>query len=152
MKSGKAAVIVTAPLAKHMRANAQCPYAYPLPIGDNARRRVRELLQIGHREWIDTRLAWWCDRIDDLGTLSSARFVAKHGAKGWTRMRTMSTTLVWQMRVALLGRQRRPIGWWKTPEVRRLICSRQPVTTIAKQLNLSPATVYGIRCRLKKMR
>jgi len=150
-KSGKAAVIVTPKLAAHMRANAQRPYAYPLPIGDNARRRIRDQLGIGHREWIDTRLTWWFDRIDDLGTLSSQQFVDKHGASGWTRMGTMSTTLVWQMRTALLGKQRRPAGWWRKPEVSQLVRSRLPSEAIAKQLRLAPATVYGIRYRLKKM-
>jgi hypothetical protein len=150
-RSGKAAVIVTPALAKHMRETAQRPYATPLPISDNARRRVRELLNVGHREWIDNRVNWWLDRIDDLGSLSAAAFVAKHGRKGWTRMGTMSTTLVWQMRVALLGRQRPPIGWWKSPKVRALVNSKLPLNEIAKRLDLAPSTVYGIRYRLKKL-
>ena len=150
-QSGKAAVIVTAPLAAHMRANEMRPYAYPLPIGDNARRRVRELLGIGHREWFDVRLNWWLERIDDLGRLSSAKFVAKHRADAWTRMGHFSTGLVWQMRVALLGRWRPPVGWWKAPEVSALVNSKLPLDEIAERLNVSPHTVYGIRYRLKKL-
>lgn len=148
--SGKAAVIVTAPLAAHIRAHAQRPNLLPLPIGDNARRRIRSQLGVDHRAWIDTRLAWWLDRIDDLGKLSDAGFVAKHGATGWTRMGTMSRTLVCQMRVALLGRKRHPVGWWKAPAVRTLVTSRLPVQDIADRLQLSPLSVYGIRYRIKQ--
>jgi hypothetical protein len=150
-KSGKAAVIVTASLSAHMRAHAMRPYAYPLPIGDNARRRVRELLGIGPRQWMDARLNWWLDRIDDLGTLSSAKFVAKHRAEAWTRMGNLSAGLVWKMRVALLGRQRPPVGWWRSPEIRTLVNSQLSVDAIAKRLGVSPLTVYGIRYRIKKL-
>ena len=150
-KSGKAAVIVTPQLAAHMRAHAQRPYAYPLPIGDNARRRIRELLNVGHRQWIDSRFEWWLNRIDDLGALSSAKFVAKHGKAGWTRTGTMSTTLVWQMRTRLLGMQRHPVGWWKAPEVKKLVTSKLSLDEIAERLDVAPVTVYGLRYRIKKM-
>ncbi len=151
-KGGKAAVIVTAPLAAHIRANLQRPYFLPLPMGDNARRRVRQLLGADHRAWTDTRLAWWIDRIDDLATLPAIRFVAKHEASAWTRNGKMSTTLVCLMRIALLGHQRRPLGWWKSPAVQALVHSALPIRIIAEQLRLSPFTVYGVRQRVLRLR
>jgi hypothetical protein len=99
-RGGKPGIIVTAPLAAHLRANVQRPHYHPLPVGRKALRRVRKWLGIDHRVWIDQRLAWWMERIDDLGALSAAKFVEKHGAPAWTRKGTLSTTLVCIMRKA----------------------------------------------------
>jgi hypothetical protein len=49
------------------------------------------------------RLAWWIDRIDDLASLSVVKFAARHSSKAWTRNGTLSSTLVHNMRVVLLG-------------------------------------------------
>ena len=150
-RGGKAGVIVTSPFAKHVRSTAKRPHELPLPIGDNALRRVRKLLGVDHRLWIDTRLNWWLDRIEDLGTLSAARFVAKHRRDAWTRWGSMSTTLVWQMRVALMGRHRRPVGWWRAPEVRALVTSNLSLDEIGERLGISRWTVYGVRQRVLEL-
>jgi hypothetical protein len=151
-QSGKAAVIVTKSLAAHVRANAQRPYYRPLPISDNAFRRVRQLLGVDHRAWTDIRISWWLDRLDDLGALSSREFAEKHQPKAWTRSGAISTTLVWKMRVALLGRVRRPVGWWRLPDVQKVIMSDQPVHVIAKKLRITHWMVYGVRQRVRRQK
>jgi hypothetical protein len=102
-KGGKAAIIVTAPLAAHLRANVQRPHYYPLPVGRKALRGVRHKLGLDHRVWIDARIDWWIERVDDLASMSVVKFANRHRANAWTRKGTLSSTLVWQMRAALLG-------------------------------------------------
>jgi len=96
-------VIVTAPLAAHLRTHVQRPHFLPLPVGRKTLRRVRELVGVDHRVWTDARIAWWVERIDDLARLSVVKFAAKHRRAAWTRMGTLSSTLVFKMRVELLG-------------------------------------------------
>ena len=147
---GKAAVIVTRRLAAHLHKNVQRPHFLPLPMGRKTLRRVRKLLGLDHRAWIDTRLYWWIDRIDDLGTLSCTKFAAKHGHKSWTRQGTMSAALVARMRTTLLGQRTRPFGWWKAPQVQAVIKNRNlTLEQIAEQLEISPITVSRIRRRLR---
>jgi len=102
-KGGRAAVVVTPPLAAYLRTNLQRPHFLPLPLGRKALRRVRQMLGVDHRRWTDARIAWWVERIDDLAALSVVKFAARHGPKAWTRNGTLSSTLVHHMRVALLG-------------------------------------------------
>lgn len=102
-KGGRAGVIVTPPLAAHLHTHVQRPHFLPLPLGRKALRRARQMLGIDHRAWTDVRLAWWIDRIDDLASLSVVKFAARHSSKAWTRNGTLSSTLVHNMRVVLLG-------------------------------------------------
>jgi hypothetical protein len=95
--------VVTKPLAKHVRTHVQRPHYLPLPVGRKALRRVRQLLEVDHRVWTDARISWWMERLDDLASLSVVKFAARHGANPWTRRGTLSPTLVWNMRTALLG-------------------------------------------------
>jgi hypothetical protein len=120
-------------------------------MGRKTLRRVRKLLGVDHKVWIDTRLYWWIDRIDDLGNLSSVKFAAKHGAKSWTRQGTVSSTLVSHMRVALLGPKARPHGWWKTPKILVVIQNRNlTLHQIAERLEISPITVSRIRREIRE--
>lgn len=102
-KGGRAALIVTAPLAAHLRATVQRPHFLPLPVGRKTLRRVRELIGVDHRVWTDARIFWWVDRIDDLANLSVVKFARKHRKVAWTRNGGLSSTLVFRMRVSLLG-------------------------------------------------
>ena len=102
-KGGRANVIVTAPLAAHLRKTVQRPHFLPLPVGRKTLRRVRELVGVGHRVWTDARIFWWVDRIDDLANLSVVKFAKRHRATAWTRNGRLSSTLVFRMRVTLLG-------------------------------------------------
>jgi hypothetical protein len=147
--SGGTGVIVTPKLAAHLRAHARRPYADPLPVGRDVVRRIRRLIGLDHRTWDDERIAWWIDRIDDLASLSVPEFVAKHKANAWTRSGSLSEGRVWQMRLALLGRRRRPIGWWKKPAVKKLILSDLPASVVATKLNVDPMIVRGLRWRLQ---
>jgi hypothetical protein len=102
-KGGRAAVIVTAPLAAHLRKHVQRPHFLPLPVGRKTLRRVRQLVGVDHRVWTDTWITWWVDRIDDLGKLSVVKFAQRHQGTAWTRQGTLGPTIVFKMRVALLG-------------------------------------------------
>lgn len=150
--SGGTGVIMTAPLAAHLRANARRPYEKPLPVGHGAIIRLRESLGIGHREWDDARIQWWVDRIDDLATLPVPEFVAKHGDHPWTRSGTISEALVWNMRVALVGRHNRPLDWWKTPAMQKFLMSDLRMAEIAERLSLSTVRIVELRAKIRRMR
>jgi hypothetical protein len=52
------------------------------------------------------------------------------------------------MRIGLLGRRRRRIGWWKTRATLKLINSDLPASIVAMRLHVSPMIVRGLRWRL----
>ena len=143
--SGGTGVIMTAPLAAHLRANERTPYRKPLPVGHGSVIRLRALLGLDHLAWDDARIEWWMDRLDDLAFLPVPTFVAKHIGHAWTRSGKLSEALVWNMRVALIGRQRQVIGWWKAPAVQKLLTSTLPGPVVAKRLNISLARVGELR-------
>lgn len=148
--AGGTGVIITAALADHLRKNARRPYAYPLPVGRDVVRRVRRVIGLDHRSWDDERIAWWIDRLDDLATLPVPKFVAKYKDEAWTRSGSLSEGRVWQMRIALLGRRRRKIGWWKTPRVEKLIRGDLSANEVAEKLNVPPMVIHGLRWRLRQ--
>lgn len=143
--SGGTGIIMTAPLAAHLRAHERRPYAFPLPVGRDAVRRARRRIGLDQQEWDDHRFDWWIDRIEDLAMLDVPAFVARHGGKAWTRSGGLSEARVWQMRIALIGRQRRPIGWWKAPEVRKLLRSNVPIEQVARRLDVTPVRAAALR-------
>jgi hypothetical protein len=114
-------------------------------VGRDAIRRARKRIGLDRIAWDDTRFGWWIKRIDDLATLSVPEFVARHGSKAWTRSGALSEARVWQMRIALVGRQRREIGWWKASEVRALLKSKQPIEVIARRLDITPVRAAVLR-------
>ncbi|HXC24993.1 MAG TPA: hypothetical protein VNU46_03690 [Gemmatimonadaceae bacterium] len=138
-------VIVTPRFAAWVRANAQRPHIHPIPISLNSYRRIRRALGVDRQAWTEKRLAWWIDRVGDLGTLTAAEFVAKHGDKPWTRTGKLTNANVLLMRQELLGRKLRPAGWWKVPSVQTLLRSTVPAPVVAARLKLSLPTVYGLR-------
>lgn len=146
--SGGTGVILTPALAKHLRAHARLPYELPLPIGRRPLLRLRTILGIGHRTWEDQRLAWWMERIDDLATLPIPKFVAKHRNAPWTRSGTISGVLAWQMRIRFLGRQRRPVGWYREPKVLALLNGDLPHDVVAKRLHVAPRRAAELRYKL----
>lgn len=148
--AGGTAVIVTEELARHLQENARRPYALPLPVGRDVVRRVRKLIGLDHRSWDDDRIAWWIERLDDLASMAVPDFVEKYKDEAWTRSGSLSEGRVWQMRIALLGRRRRPIGWWKTNRVEKLIKSDLPANTVADRLKVPPMVVRGLRWRLRQ--
>lgn len=149
-RGGKPGIIVTAPLAHHVRTHVQRPHALPLPVGRKALRRVRKALGVDHRVWIDNRIYWWVDRIDDLATLSAVKFAAKHGQSSWTRKGTLSSTLVCIMRGVLLGASARPKGWWRAPSVVAVMKNKDlTLDQIGDRLGVSPITVSRIRRELR---
>lgn len=148
--SGPTTMILTPAVANHLRIHARRPYALPLPVGRDAIRRARIKLGIDKQAWDDSRFEWWVDRLDDLATLPVPDFVARHRDEAWTRTGGLSEALVWQMRIALLGRHRRPIGWWKAPEVRALLTSTLSQDIVGKRLQIRPVMVGALRRKLRR--
>jgi hypothetical protein len=123
-----------------------------LPVGRDAIRRARRRIGLDQTAWDDTRFGWWIKRIDDLATLSVQAFVERHRANAWTRSGALSEARVWQMRIALIGRHRRKIGWWKAPAVQTLLKSKHPIDVIAQRLDITPVRAAALRRRVQTSR
>lgn len=72
-RGGSPEIIITCPLATHLRAKASP--AYDLPLSVHAIHRLRRRLGLDVRA---ERYRWWLDRIHDLGTLTLDAFADKH--------------------------------------------------------------------------
>lgn len=143
---GGTRVILTAELRDYLRAHL--PKDYALPIGRTAIKRLRRALGLHAPA---ERYAWWLDRIDDLGALTAAEFVAKHPAPARTgreRMVILRESTVSMMRQQLLGRALRPVGWWRAPDIAAVLTSQQPAREIAGQLDIATSSVRRLRALL----
>lgn len=115
-----------------------------MPFGASALKRMRR--QLGHHGKTDRR-DWWLERLDDLETLTSMAFVAKHPRL----TESLSDAAVDMARMDLLGwRGQRAAAPWRAHA--DLLLSGQPTQVIADALNLSIDTVCKMRWRLEDER
>lgn len=127
--TGGVRVIVSQELATIME---EFPDA-PLPIGKNAKHRVRRLLGLGHT--LDRRAGWWDAKLKDLLTLSYQQFSKEHG---------VAQSTVCAQYTARFGRRIRKSGWWREPDVSEIILNRATATA-ADDLDLTAPTVRKLR-------
>lgn len=129
-------VVLTAPLASYLRRVTRWA-EIDLPIGVDAIKRMRAALKLNYS---DARTAWWRDRLDDLGQLTTPQFARKHGvsiATVQTRRRQLVGTLQTQ----------RPAGWWQEPAIAKQLLEL-PIDEAATRLGLGRTTVLTYRGRL----
>jgi len=131
---GRPAVILTENLAAYLRRTE--PKNVRLPIGMPAIKKLRARLGI-HR-YNDSK-KWWDDRADDLKRLSGAEFARKHG---------VHPKHAADMKRERFGRTMRSRGWWRKPEVLRLLRSNQHRDDVAKCLGISAVHVNRLRTRI----
>lgn len=133
-RAGGKRVVITPELGALLTAHRTSPGDLVLPIGMTALKRLRRLM--GHNRYLDSA-AWWEARIDDLSTLTSPEFAARHGVDPHTAA---------VARLRLCGSKLRPAGWWLTPEVKAVLAA--PTAQAADELGISAGGVRRLRVQV----
>lgn len=108
-------------------------FIYDLPAGRTTLKRIRQRLQFNFRhDW----LKYWMARIDDLKSMTPREFAAKHN---------LATLVVFDMRKKLLGRQCRPLGWWREPWIIDILLAEGTRREAAAKLGIGTTHVNRLR-------
>lgn len=114
-----------------------------MPFGRDALKRMRR--QLGHHGKMDRR-NWWIERLDDLASLTSPEFVARHPRVG----EAMSEAAVDLARMDLLGpRGQHKAGWRADAET---LLSGLPTQVIADRLGIPVDSACKLRWLLEEER
>lgn len=130
-----AAVILTSELVKHLSAHRHNPKNLDLPIGETTIKRLRSTL--GFNRYQDLEI-WWLERVVDLERLTIADFAARH---------KVSAGAISQAHKALVGGKQRPFGWWRSPDMLKLLHSKMPAAWVAEQMGISTSSVSRLRLK-----
>lgn len=142
---GGASWILTRPLIdwlERVRFDALANLA-GMPFGKNALKRLRKA--VGHDRAADRR-AWWVERLDDLQSLPSAEFAARHPRDG----KALSAGAVDLMRAELVGPRGRIKGGWRAHA--ELILGGLPAQLVGERLGVPAAVASRWRYRLRQER
>ncbi|MFL5242667.1 MAG: hypothetical protein ACJ8FY_11220 [Gemmataceae bacterium] len=86
------------------------------------------------------RRRWWEERHEDLGDLTEPQFAKKYQRKA---------SVVRYARIRIVGRIRRPEGWWQTDKTLAVLRSAMPHRIAAKELGISFMMVRRLRERAR---
>jgi hypothetical protein len=137
---GRSSVILTRALARYLKRVRANPAKADLPISFASIVNLRK--KLGHH-WTKDRRRWWEERHEDLSRLSEQLF-----AKKYQRRRSV----VRYARISVVGRIRRPEGWWQTDETLAVLRSAKTHRIAAKELGLSFMMVRRLRDRAKSLK
>jgi hypothetical protein len=135
---GSTRLILTKGLRDYWYANRGKTYRFflDLPLSLNAVKQALRSLRFYHRDDI---LAFWRERINDLDLLPTREFAAKHGVEP-------EAAFAWRRQLLKRGR---PAGWWRTPEVRKVLFSSMSLSEAGRELGIELWEVHRLR-RLAK--
>jgi hypothetical protein len=108
-----------------------------LPIGRTTIKRARHRLGFNQRKDVSK---FWMDRIDDLKTMKTSDFAAKHNLSRW---------MVADMRSKLFGPSHRKVGWWKSRTVMQFLRSGVTCREIKAKLGISLTHASRLRSRAR---
>ncbi len=108
---------------------------YDLPAGRTTLKRVRRYL--GFHYSVDVS-EFWEERIKDLETMNEHDFAWLH---------KVAIGVVYDMRLKLLGRCAREIGWWRKPRVLRVLRSGVTLREVGEKLRISISQAKRLRDR-----
>ncbi len=131
------AILLTAELAAHFERHRLAPRNLALPIGQTVINKLRRRLD---QDWPRENTAWWLDRRDDLGRLSSKEFAQRHG---------VDKSTVTNARLRYCGKHP-PRRDWSDPTLQALVLSDRPYGEIAEALGTSAHYVRSMRYLLRK--
>jgi hypothetical protein len=106
---------------------------FDLPASTCTLRRVRRVLNRNQRD--DVR-QFWTERIEDLASLPTRDFAAKHGVEA---------DVAFDWRIRLVRRRMRAAGWWRTPETLNLLLSATPLGGAGRELGVAISEVQQLR-------
>jgi len=135
---GSTQLIVTKALRDFWHANRtkRLRFFLDLPAAANSLKRAVRRLRFNHRDEVR---AFWTERAEDLASLPTREFAAKHG---------VDPGLAFEWRFKLV-RRGRPAGWWRTPEILKVLLSGVSLGEAGRELGIGISEVHRLR-RLAK--
>jgi|SRR5208283_4070033 len=132
-------LIVTKDLRKYWHANRTKPNRFflDLPACHTSVDRALKVLRHIHREDVK---AFWAQRLGDLAGLPTRDFAAKYG---------VDPRIAFKWRLKLVRRQR-PAGWWRTPEILRILSSTISLAEVGRELGIAMSEVARLQRLAKK--
>ncbi len=106
-----------------------------LPAGRTTLKRLRKRLGFNYRDDLSD---WWQERLPDLQTMSAHEFAAKH---------SLDISMVFAMRLKLLGRWARHENWWREPEVLQILLSDLTLRETGENLGIGVSHAKRLKDR-----
>jgi hypothetical protein len=138
-RGGPPSLIATKPLWDFWDANRMKGHGFlfDLPAGRTTLKRLRSKLGFNFKD--DTR-EFWTERIEELGLLPTREFAARHG---------VVAGVVSARRARMVGRRARPVGWWRTAKVRRILLAGLTLIKTGRKLGIGISTAKRLRDRAR---
>ena len=132
------ATILTPELVAYVRATPS--FRVRLPIGANAVKRIRKLLDLPASEDAE-REAWWGGHAEELRDTPIEKFAAQH---------RMSVGAVHRERTRRFGHRLRKANWWRDPAIAERFMSDATLAQLAGEFGISAGSAGRIRCYLRR--
>jgi hypothetical protein len=137
---GRSSVILTPALARYLKLFRANPAKAELPISFASIVNLRK--RLGHH-WTNDRRSWWEERQEDLSNLTEPQFAKKYQRKA---------SVVRYARIRIVGRIRRPQGWWQTDETLAVLRSAKTHRIAGIELGISFIMVRRLRELAKSLK
>ena len=136
--AGPNQIIVTKALRGFWYANRtkKLRFFFDLPAGSSSIQQTLRRLRFNHRADVQ---AFWTERVEDLASLPTRAFAAKHGVEP-------AAAFAWRLKLVKRGR---PKGWWRTPEFLKVLFSPMSLSEAGRELGVPMSEVNRLR-RLAK--
>jgi hypothetical protein len=118
---------------------------FDLPSGRTTLKRARQALGFN---WLEDSKRFWRKHKSDLINLRPREFEEKYKEKYKEQEITGQRMSDWRFR--LCGGKARPLGWWKDPEVLKLLLSGRTLNAVGAELGISTSQVARLRRRAKR--
>jgi hypothetical protein len=116
-----------------------------LPAGRTTLKRAR--LALGFN-WNKDSDKFWRKHKSDLMALWPREFAEKYNDKYKEQEITAARMSDWRFR--LCGAVARPLGWWREPEVLKLLLSERTLNEVGAELQIGTSQVFRLRRRAKR--
>lgn len=131
---GSSRLIVTKALRDYWHAHRtkSLRFFLDLPASSGSIQLALRRLRFCHRADVK---AFWTDRVEDLASLPTREFAAKHGVDP-------AAAFEWRLKLVKRGR---PAGWWHTPQILKLLLSPTPLGEAGRELGIAISEVHRLR-------
>lgn len=120
---------------------------FDLPSGRTTLKRARVALGF---HWNRDSEKFWRKHKSDLMSLKPRAFEEKYKEKYKEQEITADRMSDWRFRIC--GARARPLGWWREPEVLKLLLSERTLNEVGTELGgISTSQVFRLRCQAKRL-
>jgi hypothetical protein len=113
-------------------------FLFDLPGGRTTLKRARQRLRFNQRHDV---WDFWTERNEDLAALPPRVFAAKHG---------VDPDRAFEWRRKVVGTRARTIGWWRAPEVLKILRAGTTLSYAGQQLGIGTSHVFRLRRRAQQ--